>query len=379
MIVLGIESTCDETGAAVAILKDNGVEILSDVKATSAEIYAKYGGIIPEIAAREQVAAIIPVIESAIQQFAVGSLQLAVERIDAIAVTQGPGLIGSLLIGVETAKTLALAWKKPLIKVNHVAAHVFANWIAPTASQLGGRVRPSTGSDTVTQQHGDTPELPAVALIVSGGHTDLMLLNSLTDWKWIGGTRDDAAGEAFDKAARIMGLPYPGGPAISRVAQMADDSRQFADWMRLPRPMIHEDNLEMSFSGLKTALIQVVGSPAFVHSTSLRTTARSSREHIICALAREFNEAVVDVLVKKTMMAVEKYQPMSVLLAGGVAANALLRESLVVSCQLESAKLYVPDLKYCTDNAAMIAACALLRHDYIDPLKLRPDSNLAIG
>ena len=139
MIVLGIESTCDETGAAVATLKNNGVEILSDVKATSAEIYAKYGGIIPEIAAREQVAAIIPVIETAIQQFAVGSLQSAVERIDAIAVTQGPGLIGSLLIGVETAKTLALAWKKPLIKVNHVAAHVFANWIAPTASQLGGQ------------------------------------------------------------------------------------------------------------------------------------------------------------------------------------------------------------------------------------------------
>ena len=247
---------------------------------------------------------------------------------------------------------------------------MFANWIVCERTQEINNSR---------TQNRDIPGLPAVALIVSGGHTDLMLLNSLTDWKWIGGTRDDAAGEAFDKAARIMGLPYPGGPAISRVAQMADDSRQFADWMRLPRPMIHEDNLEMSFSGLKTALIQVVGSPAFVHSTSLRTTARSSREHIICALAREFNEAVVDVLVKKTMMAVEKYQPMSVLLAGGVAANALLRESLVVSCQLESAKLYVPDLKYCTDNAAMIAACALLRHDYIDPLKLRPDSNLAIG
>ncbi|MBI2310317.1 hypothetical protein HYU90_00615 [Candidatus Collierbacteria bacterium] len=226
------------------------------------------------------------------------------------------------------------------------------------------------------------PAFPVVALIVSGGHTDLMLLNSLTDWKWIGGTRDDAAGEAFDKAARIMGLPYPGGPAISRVAQMADDSRQFADWMRLPRPMIHEDNLEMSFSGLKTALVQVVGSPAFVHSTSLRTTARSSREQVICALAREFNQAVVDVLVKKTMKAVELYQPKSVLLAGGVAANSLLRQELaeeLKNSKTQNIKFFVPELKYCTDNAAMIAACALMRPDYVDPLKLRPNPGLEVG
>ncbi len=383
MIVLAIESTCDETGAAVgrlvppsptATARQGAVEILSDVKATSAEIFTKYGGIVPEIAAREQVAAIVPVIEMALRQLAVGSWQSAVERIDAIAVSQGPGLIGSLLIGVETAKTLALAWKKPLIAVNHMAAHVFANWITPTASQLGGRVRPSTGSDTVTQQHSDTPELPAVALIVSGGHTDLMLLNSLTDWKWIGGVRDDAAGEAFDKAARIMGLPYPGGPEIARAAQMADGRWQMADWMKLPRPMIHEDNLEMSFSGLKTALIQVL-------SHACRQAGKKDKglsEGETCLLAREFNQAVVDVLVKKTMMAVERHQPKSVLLAGGVAANALLRESLAKDCKLAAVKLYVPELKYCTDNAAMIAACALLRPNYVNPLMLRPNSGLEI-
>jgi len=345
MIVLAIESTCDETGAAVA--KGYGepmaIEILSDVKATSTKMHAKYGGIVPEIAAREQMISIIPVIETAIENSGT-----RIEDIDSIAVTQGPGLIGSLLIGVETAKALALAWKKPLIKVNHMAAHVFANWIRPLV----------------------TPELPAIALIVSGGHTDLIYLEGLTVWKWIGGTRDDAAGEAFDKAARVMGFPYPGGPQIEVLSKKAKGESKF----KLPRPMIHEDNLEMSFSGLKTALVQVVGSPAFAEAT-----ARSSREQVICALAREFNQAVVDVLIKKTMKAVELYQPKSVLLAGGVAANALLRENLVASIKYLGKKLFIPELKYCTDNAAMIAACALMRPDYVDSLKLRPNSGLEVG
>ena len=294
MIVLAIESTCDETGAAVA--KGYGepmaVEILSDVKASSAEIHAKYGGVIPEIAAREQIAAIIPVITEAMAEAGVGR-----DEIEAVAVTQGPGLIGSLLIGVETAKALALAWKKPLIAVNHMMAHVFANWI-------------KSGDEMV-------PQLPAVALIVSGGHTDIMLLNSLTDWKWIGGTRDDAAGEAFDKAARAMGFPYPGGPMVAKAAGEA--SIGLPTEMKLPRPMIYEDNLEMSFSGLKTALVQVVE----------QNGERLIKEpELLNSLAREFNQAVADVLIKKTMKAVEQYQPRSVLLAGGVAANVMLREGL---------------------------------------------------
>lgn len=364
MIVLAIESTCDETGAAVATLKNDHVEILSDVKASSADILSKYGGVIPEIAAREQVAAIIPVIETAILDSGI-----RIQELDAIAVTQGPGLIGSLLIGVETAKALSLAWKKPLIAVNHMAGHVFANYI------IGKKTQELKDSRT---QDRDIPELPAVALIVSGGHTDLMLLNSLTDWKWIGGTRDDAVGEAFDKAARAMSLPYPGGPAIAKMAMEFSNSKfQVPDWMKLPRPMIHEDNLEMSFSGLKTALVQVVGSPAFAEAT-----ARSSREQVICALAREFNQAVVDVLVKKTMMAVERYKPKSVLLAGGVAANSLLRQELaekLKNSRTQDIKFFVPELKYCTDNAAMIAACALMRPIYVDPLKLKPDSGLEVG
>ena len=344
MIVLAIESTCDETGAAVA--KGYGepmaVEILSDVKASSAEIHAKYGGVIPEIAAREQIAAIIPVITEAMAEAGVGR-----DEIEAVAVTQGPGLIGSLLIGVETAKALALAWKKPLITVNHMAAHVFANWI-------------KSGDEMV-------PQLPAVALIVSGGHTDIMLLNSLTDWKWIGGTRDDAAGEAFDKAARAMGFPYPGGPMVAKAAGEA--SIGLPTEMKLPRPMIYEDNLEMSFSGLKTALVQVVE----------QNGERLIKEpELLNSLAREFNQAVVDVLIKKTMKAVEQFKPKSVLLAGGVAANITLREGLTKAVTEAGKEFFMPGLKYCTDNAAMIAACALLRPDYVDPLKLRPDPGLEV-
>src|SRR3989344_5998975 len=260
--------------------------------------------------AGEQIPAIIPVISEAIAQ-----AKIKTGEIEAIAVTQGPGLIGSLLIGVETAKALAMAWKKPLIAVNHMVAHVFANWIGEK-----------------------TPEFPAVALIVSGGHTDLMYLESLTRWLWVGGTRDDAAGEAFDRAARAMGFPYPGGPMVARAA--GQSSEELPTEMKLPRPMIHEANLEMSFSGLKTAL--------------------------------------ADVLIKKTMKAVEQYQPKSVLLAGGVAANVTLREGLAGAVKESSKEFFCPDLKYCTDNAAMIAACALLLPNYVDPLKLRPDPGLGI-
>ena len=351
MIVLAIESTLDETGASLARLRpysseitadQRTVEILSDVKASSAEIHAKYGGVIPEIAAREQIAAIIPVITEAMEKAGVSK-----DEIEAIAVTEGPGMIGCLLVGVETAKVLALAWKKPLIAVNHMAAHVLANWI-------------KGDGETV-------PQLPAVALIVSGGHTDIMLLSSLTEWKWLGGTRDDAAGEAFDKAARAMGFPYPGGPLISKAGEKA--TIELPVELKLPRPMIYEDNLEMSFSGLKTALLQAMEQ----NREKLKV-----EPELINTLAKEFNRAVADVLIKKTMKAVEQYQPKSVLLAGGVAANVMLREGLAMAVKVAGKEFFCPDLKYCTDNAAMIAACASLRPSYVDPLKLRPDPGLEI-
>lgn len=346
MVVLAIESTCDETAVAlVRSASDEGqacVEVISNVTASSAEILSKYGGVVPEVAAREQVAAIIPVINEVLH-----SATVTQRHIDAVAVAYGPGLVGSLLIGIETAKVLALAWKKPLIRVNHMAAHVLANWIAPSA----------------------IPQLPAVGLVVSGGHTDIILLKSLTDWEWLGGTRDDAAGEAYDKAARAMGLPYPGGPAIAKLAESVGRGLSRSEFVRLPRPMIDQDNFDLSFSGLKTALIQQASG-----SASQLTEKRKA------LLAKEFNEAVTEVLVAKTIKAVEVYKPKSVLLAGGVAANKLLRQNLESSIKnlAEDVSFFVPELKYCTDNAAMIGAVAIMRPDYVEPLLLRPEPGLEI-
>ena len=222
MRVLAIESTCDETAAAIVVGTDTGIIVKKNIVASSADIHAKYGGVVPEVAAREQIMSIVPVLREC---------NINKNEVDAIAVSYGPGLIGSLLIGIETAKTLAYAWKKPLIGVNHMVAHVAANWIS------------------------SLPELPALALIVSGGHTDIILIRSLTDWQWVGGTRDDAVGEAFDKAARILGLPYPGGPNIQKAVEEIKNKERNISRVRLPRPMIHVDTLEMSFSGLKSALI----------------------------------------------------------------------------------------------------------------------------
>lgn len=329
MRVLAIESTCDETGACLAERTGDGVRIIAETKASEAEVTAKYGGVVPEVVAREQVAAIIPVLEEL--WYSVTESQ---RHVDAVAVSYGPGLIGSLLIGVETAKALAWAWEKPLLKVNHLVAHVFANWIRE-----------------------EVPELPAVALIVSGGHTDLVLLKSLAEWRWIGGTRDDAVGEAFDKVARVMGLPYPGGPQI----QVLSDKAKGESKIKLPRPMINDKSLEMSFSGLKTAVAQ---------------QAAAGADKV--ELAHEFNQAAVEVLVAKTGRAVEVFSPKSVILAGGVAANKLLREQLAVASGQWSVELSVPEFKYCTDNAAMIAAAALMRPVEAEILNLRPEPTLAV-
>lgn len=340
MRILAIESTCDETASAIVQDKNGGVEILAQTIASSAEITSKYGGIVPEVVAREQVACVIPVIQETLGKYQ--------GEIDAIAVAYGPGLVGSLLIGIETAKTLALAWDKPLIKVNHMVAHILANWVIEDGNTL--------------------PKLPAIGLVVSGGHTDIINLKDETNWEWIGGTRDDAAGEAFDKGARAMGLPYPGGPMIQKAIDELDDKLVRPEWLRLPRPMIHEKNLEMSFSGLKTAVVELMTE----HRDEIET------QKLIGLVAKEFNEAIVEVLVTKTRAALEKSGTSQLILAGGVAANKLLRETLSQKCQEIGVKLSMPALKYCGDNAAMIGACALMRQDTIDPTKLRPDPALTV-
>lgn len=328
MRILAIESTCDETAASLVESFDGGVKVLSSVVASSVTMHEKYGGIIPEIAAREQVRSIIPVICEAL-----GTEKI--KSIDAISVAYGPGLMGSLLIGVDTAKVLAWVFGKPLLKVNHISAHLLANWTAPTASQLGGQV-----SDNFS-----VPEMPAVGLVASGGHTDFFFLESIDKWRWIGGTRDDAVGEAFDKAGRIFDLPYPAGPAIDKISREVSDEEylKLEKIKRLPRPLIHDDSLDMSFSGLKAAVARL---------------GKNAEKNLYI---RDFSEAVTEVLVAKTKIALEKYKPKSLLLGGGVAANSKIREALKSLENEYEVKFFVPELKYCGDNAAMIGAAAIMR------------------
>lgn len=316
MRILGIETSCDETGAAV-IEKTENLSIVTNVVSSSINFHSKTGGIIPEVAAREQVKFIIPVIEKALKE---------VDDIDAIAVTNGPGLNGSLLIGVETAKTLSFVLNKPLIPVNHLLGHIYANWIDKT----------------------DIPQFPAIALVVSGGHTDLIYIKDHGKIKWLGGTRDDAAGEAFDKIGRLLGFPYPGGPEIEKAANKS----QGAD-LNFPRPMIDSNDFDFSFSGLKTAV--------------LRETMRGvlNRENEI---AFSVQNAVIDVLISKTLKAISEYKVKSLLLGGGVAANQKLREKF----QLKSpVQLFIPEKNLCTDNGAMIATAAFYNDDTIPWQKIK--------
>lgn len=352
MKILAIESTCDETAAALVESCGVGVRVIHSVVASSVEMHQKYGGIVPEVAAREQMKSIIPVIIEAI-----GGEK---NSIDAIAVSYGPGLMGSLLVGVETAKVLAWTWKKKLLRVNHMTGHLLANWIIRDGSQT---------SDLSSQ----IPELPAVGLVVSGGHTDLILLKTMMDWEWIGGTRDDAAGEVFDKVARLLGLPYPGGPEIDKatVRVTEENWEKYHTQYRLPRPLINDSSLEMSFSGLKAAVSRRVNNRSQMVDGRFQLT-EVERD----VVAREFSEAVIEILTKKTLQAVEEYGPKSVILAGGVAANKKLRENLKDEVEkVTGVKFFVPDLKYCGDNAAMIGAAAILRPEEAE-LDLRPNPSL---
>lgn len=347
MIILGIETSCDETTCAILQKENNRITILSNVVASSATLQAKYGGIIPEQAAREQLRSIIPVINETLSQaFSLNPKPhtLNPPPIDAIAVTQGPGLIGSLLVGVETAKTLALVWNKPLIPINHLIGHFYANWIGD-----------------------NIPTFPCLGLLVSGGHTDLVLFKDHGQYQYLGGTRDDAAGECFDKCARLLHLPYPGGPEISKLAQKGDTSR-----FDLPRPMIDSNNLGFSFSGLKTAVANLI------HTFEVKKSSYTSE--VKCNLAASIETAIVDVLVAKTIKAAQAYQVNQIILAGGVAANQKLTHDLRLKINdlRMKTKLHIPSPELCTDNAAMIAAAAFLNYHPIDPFTLQADPNLSL-
>lgn len=339
-IILGIETSCDETAAAIVKgpNKKGGVIILSNVVASSQSIMAKYGGVIPEQAAREQLKSIIPVITEALNQAFpryIPPTKYHLPPIDAIAVTQGPGLIGSLLVGVETAKSLSLAWNKPLIPVNHLLGHFYANWV-----------------------QSNPPKFPLLGLLVSGGHTDLILFTDHNQYQYLGGTRDDAAGECFDKSARLLGLPYPGGPTLAKLAASGNPKA-----FKLPRPMINSQNFDFSFSGLKTAVANLLSE---MHLPDLSDPLTSD----LCA---SIQQAIIDVLISKTITAAQECQVEQIMVSGGVAANVKLAESLTKKFH---GRVSIPPPQLCTDNAAMVATSAIFNFNPQDPLTLDANPNL---
>jgi N6-L-threonylcarbamoyladenine synthase len=326
--ILALETSCDET--ACAIVEDGRTEISSTV-ASSAELHQKTGGIVPEVAARKQVESILPVIEDCLNKSG-----LEISEIDALAVTVGPGLIGSLLVGVEAAKALSLVWEKPLIPVNHLIGHIYGNFL----------------------ENGHPLEIsfPAVVLVVSGGHTDLVLMRDHGDFSYLGGTLDDAAGEAFDKSARLLGLSaYLGGPELSAEAEKCSENTLQG---RLPRPMLDQDNYDFSFSGLKTAVRR------------LKEKVSVPREVLAC----EFESAAVEVLVTKTIKAATDYRVPTILLGGGVAANKRLRTQLKEKAEEQGIKVFLPPMKYCGDTAVYIASAAYYNYlpESIPEVKANP-------
>ena len=325
MKILGIETSCDETAAAVVA---DGVSILSNQIASQVEIHARYGGVVPEVASRQHILAIIPILKQAMAE-----AKTTWSDINGIAATFGPGLAGSLLVGVNVAKAIALAHGLPVTGVNHLEGHIYANWL-------------TDGSI----------DFPLVCLIVSGGHSDLVLMKGHGDYVLLGRTRDDAAGEAFDKAARILGLGYPGGPAIEKAAREGTASIQ------LPRAWLKGTN-DFSFSGIKTALLRL---------------AEDGKISSQADAAASFQEAVIDVLVTKTVAIAKELRVKQILLAGGVAANELLRQWLVKNSPLP---VLIPPPVLCTDNAAMIAACGYYRFKAgkIDSLDLDVIPSLKLG
>jgi len=333
MIVLGIESSCDETAAAV--VKDGKV-ILSNVVASQNEVHKKYGGVVPELAARHHLQNITPVINAALDQAKTNLCEL-----DGIAVTQGPGLVGSLLVGLSVAKAIAYTLQLPLVGVNHVEGHIAAAFLEYDIAY------------------------PFLALVVSGGHTSLFEARSFGEYILLGQTRDDAAGEAFDKVAKFLKLGYPGGIVIERLAKNADNKA-----VAFPRPWIASDSLDFSFSGLKTAVVNFIRKKNYELSPSE-----------VNDIAASFQEAVVDVLVGKIFLAAEKRKLNRIIVCGGVASNQRLRERLQEEAQRRGAIIFLPSLYLCTDNAAMIAAAGTvyLKKGIRSELNLNAYSRLPLG
>jgi N6-L-threonylcarbamoyladenine synthase len=396
MLILGIETSCDETAASLVEVYpvksrkagtlrglSGRVKVLSNVVSSQVKLHAKYGGIVPSLAAREHVKNLRAVLELAIRPAAeiatsaagqvrpkVGKKTIpALGRIDLIAVTAGPGLISSLLVGTTFAKTLAWKLNKPIIGVNHIEGHIISNWLKSV-----GEI--SNFQFLISKQFKNSKKIgnwelaigncfPAVCLVVSGGHTQLIRMKSFGKYKIVGETLDDAAGEAFDKIARILGLGYPGGPAISRHAEKwkskitsiksRTNSKFQIPKIELPRPMINSKNFDFSFSGLKTAVLYLV------RDLKKKLGKNKLPKELISQIAAEAQQAIVDVLVSKTIRAAQEYEVRSIMLSGGVSANKLLRSELQKNAQQKGIKYFQPLAEYTTDNAAMIALAGYIR------------------
>ncbi|MFA4845621.1 MAG: tRNA (adenosine(37)-N6)-threonylcarbamoyltransferase complex transferase subunit TsaD [Patescibacteria group bacterium] len=371
MRILGIETSCDETALAIVSEHDGRFVIEQNILASQAKTHAKYGGVVPEVAAREHAALLFPLL-----------YQMDIARdgkgIDAIAVTAGPGLVPALRIGVELAKTLAWSWHKPLVAVNHLEGHVYSVWSLEFQAPSGASNRHEAHLN---------PVFPALCLLVSGGHTELILMHGHGQYELLGMTRDDAAGEAFDKVAKLLGLPYPGGPEISRAAEKGNPHA-----IDFPRPMIKSGDLDFSFAGLKTAVrVFLARKESGQNFARLRRASVGQAGAKKCPLlggvsdiAASFQQAVVDTLVGKTLQAVGQVYPRSVILSGGVSANGLLRKTLKDKLHDVDPAItfHAPDLSLTGDNAVMIALAGLFkakRGEFCDPLTLVADPNLRLA
>lgn len=308
-LILGIETSCDETAAAIV---EDGKKIISNVVASQISIHQKYGGVVPEIASRKHMEYIIPVIDKALEESG-----KRITDLSAIAVTYGPGLIGSLLVGLSVAKAIAYAQNIPLIGINHLEAHIYANFLEYN------EIKP-----------------PFVCLIVSGGHTSLVYIRHFGEYELLGQTKDDAAGEVFDKIAKVLGLDYPGGPITEKLAKKGEPSS-----IKFPRPILNDKSYDFSFSGLKTAVIYYI-----------KESKEENKKIPVSDILASFQQAVIDVLVKKTIKAALKFKTKQIILAGGVAANNSLRREIKEKADLLGIKVFYPSIFLCTDNAAMVAS-----------------------
>jgi N6-L-threonylcarbamoyladenine synthase len=323
-LILAVESSCDETSVSIIA---NGTTIKSNIVLSQIESHKRFGGVVPEVASRHHVEGITTTIDNALNE-----AQVTMEDIDAVAVTQGPGLIGALLVGINAAKALAFAYDKPLIPVHHIAGHIYANNLE------------------------EGMNFPLIALIVSGGHTELIYMKDHLSFEIIGETRDDAVGEAYDKVARTLGLSYPGGPQIDRLASTGNDTYNF------PRVWLEKDSYDFSFSGLKSAVIN-----------ALHNQRQKNQAIIDADVATSFQNSVVEVLVGKAIQACEAYGVKDLIVAGGVASNSGLRNELTKACETNNIHLAIPSAKLCTDNGAMIGAAA--HYLYLNNVSANMDLN----